>query len=93
MTRARAAQLAQTPRARARELSASAAAASRDRPPRRTPPLAGTLLGVCVPCLQNILGIILFIRLSNIVAWQGVSYAMLVVGFAPTPPLPPTPPP
>ena len=40
---------------------------------KKTPPPAaklGTLLGVFVPCLQNILGIILFIRLSWIVALQ-----------------------
>jgi len=41
----------------------------------------GTLMGVFVPCLQNILGVILFIRLSWIVGQAGVGQALLVVGM------------
>ena len=42
----------------------------------------GTLMGVFVPCLQNILGTIYFLRLSWIVALQGISNTMLAVGIA-----------
>ena len=41
----------------------------------------GTLMGVFVPCLQNILGVILFIRLSWIVGQAGVGQTLLVVGM------------
>ena len=41
----------------------------------------GTLMGVFVPCLQNILVVILFIRLSWIVGQAGVGQALLVVGM------------
>ena len=41
----------------------------------------GTLMGVFVPCLQNILGVILFIRLSWIVGQAGVGQALAVVGM------------
>ncbi len=38
-------------------------------------------MGVFVPCLQNILGVILFIRLSWIVGQAGVGQALAVVGM------------
>ena len=41
----------------------------------------GTLMGVFVPCLQNILGVILFIRLSWIVGQAGVGQGLAVVGM------------
>ena len=39
----------------------------------------GTFFGVFVPCLQNILGIILFIRLSWIIGQSGTGLGLLVV--------------
>ncbi len=39
----------------------------------------GTMFGVFMPCLQNILGVILFVRLPWIVAQAGMVYAVLVV--------------
>lgn len=39
----------------------------------------GTLVGVFMPCLQNIMGIILFIRLSWIVGIAGVGQSLLLV--------------
>ena len=42
----------------------------------------GTLMGVFVPCLQNILGTIYFLRLSWIVALQGINNTLLAVGIA-----------
>ena len=45
------------------------------------PQLLGTLMGVFVPCLQNILGVILFIRLSWIVGQAGVSQTLAIVGI------------
>ena len=41
----------------------------------------GTLLGVFVPCTQNILGAIFFLRLSWIVGIAGVRNALLTVGL------------
>ena len=41
----------------------------------------GTALGVFVPCLQNILGSIFFLRLSWIVGIAGVQNALLTVGL------------
>ena len=41
----------------------------------------GTLLGVFVPCTQNILGAIYFMRLSWIVGVVGVQNSMLTVGL------------
>lgn len=41
----------------------------------------GTLMGVFVPCLQNILGVILFIRLSWIVGQAGMGEALGIVGM------------
>mmetsp|Transcript_6967 Transcript_6967/g.11707 ORF Transcript_6967/g.11707 Transcript_6967/m.11707 type:complete len:1007 (-) Transcript_6967:338-3358(-) len=39
----------------------------------------GTLMGVFVPCTQNILGIILFVRLSWIVGQAGIGFSLLIV--------------
>jgi len=39
-------------------------------------------MGVFVPCLQNILGTLYFLRLSWIVALQGISNSLLLVGIA-----------
>ena len=39
-------------------------------------------MGVFVPCLQNILGTLYFLRLSWIVALQGISKSLLLVGIA-----------
>ena len=41
----------------------------------------GTVIGVFVPCLQNILGVILFIRLSWIVGQAGVLSSLGIVGM------------
>lgn len=41
----------------------------------------GTLMGVFVPCLQNILGIIFYIRFSWIVGIAGVSHTILLVAM------------
>lgn len=41
--------------------------------------LLGTVLGVFIPCLQNILGVILFIRLSWIVGQAGVGLTLVIV--------------
>ena len=41
----------------------------------------GTVMGVFVPCLQNILGVILFIRLSWIVGQAGVLSSLGIVGM------------
>ncbi|KAJ8041994.1 Solute carrier family 12 member 6 [Holothuria leucospilota] len=39
----------------------------------------GTLMGVYLPCLQNILGVILFIRLSWIVGTAGTAQSFVIV--------------
>lgn len=41
----------------------------------------GTLMGVFVPCLQNILGIIYYIRFSWIVGMGGIGESLLLVAF------------
>ncbi|KAL6333129.1 hypothetical protein AAG906_028312 [Vitis piasezkii] len=41
----------------------------------------GTLMGVFVPCLQNILGIIYYIRFSWIVGMAGIGQSLLLVSF------------
>ncbi|KAF9587060.1 hypothetical protein IFM89_039746 [Coptis chinensis] len=41
----------------------------------------GTLMGVFVPCLQNIMGIIYFIRFSWIVGMAGILDSLLLVSF------------
>ena len=47
--------------------------------PAAPPAKQGTFLGVFVPCTQNILGIILFIRLSWIIGQSGTGLGLLVV--------------
>jgi len=39
----------------------------------------GTLMGVYLPCLQNIFGVILFLRLTWIVGTAGVVQSFLIV--------------
>lgn len=39
----------------------------------------GTLMGVYLPCLQNIFGVILFLRLTWIVGVAGVMQSLLIV--------------
>ncbi|XP_072321455.1 solute carrier family 12 member 4 [Eucyclogobius newberryi] len=48
---------------------------------RHTPksPNMGTLMGVYLPCLQNIFGVILFLRLTWIVGMAGVMQSLLIV--------------
>ncbi|KAF3773582.1 Cation-chloride cotransporter 1 [Nymphaea thermarum] len=49
--------------------------------PKRTNVRLGTLMGVFVPCLQNILGIIYYIRFSWIVGMAGISDSLLLVSL------------
>ena len=42
----------------------------------------GTLMGVYLPCIQNIFGVILFIRMTWIVGTAGAIEAFFVVGVA-----------
>ncbi|XP_047437029.1 solute carrier family 12 member 4 [Mugil cephalus] len=48
---------------------------------RKTPksPNMGTLMGVYLPCLQNIFGVILFLRLTWIVGMAGIFQSLLIV--------------
>uniref|UniRef100_A0A8C0L7T1 Solute carrier family 12 member 4 n=1 Tax=Canis lupus dingo TaxID=286419 RepID=A0A8C0L7T1_CANLU len=46
---------------------------------RRAAPSMGTLMGVYLPCLQNIFGVILFLRLTWMVGTAGVLQALLIV--------------
>ena len=41
----------------------------------------GTFMGVYLPCLQNILGVILFLRLTWIVGTAGILESMAIVGL------------
>lgn len=52
-----------------------------DESRRRLPksPNMGTLMGVYLPCLQNIFGVILFLRLTWIVGTAGVVQSLLIV--------------
>ncbi|KAJ3088209.1 hypothetical protein HK102_009300 [Quaeritorhiza haematococci] len=47
-------------------------------------PLLGTIMGVYVPCLQNILGVIIFVRLAWIVGQAGIGQALLIAVMATT---------
>uniref|UniRef100_A0A1D1ZAA7 Cation-chloride cotransporter 1 n=1 Tax=Anthurium amnicola TaxID=1678845 RepID=A0A1D1ZAA7_9ARAE len=49
--------------------------------PKQTGPKLGTMMGVFVPCLQNILGIIYYIRFSWIVGMAGISESLMLVAF------------
>uniref|UniRef100_A0AAY4CHE3 Uncharacterized protein n=1 Tax=Denticeps clupeoides TaxID=299321 RepID=A0AAY4CHE3_9TELE len=46
---------------------------------KKTAPRMGTLMGVYLPCLQNILGVILFLRMTWIVGTGGVIQAFIIV--------------
>uniref|UniRef100_A0A6N2MZY6 Amino acid permease/ SLC12A domain-containing protein n=1 Tax=Salix viminalis TaxID=40686 RepID=A0A6N2MZY6_SALVM len=52
----------------------------RDRP-RPNDLKLGTMMGVFVPCLQNILGIIYYIRFSWIVGMAGIGESLVLVAF------------
>ena len=41
----------------------------------------GTLMGVYLPCLQNILGVILFLRLTWVVGIAGWPQALVIVAL------------
>ncbi|KAG5515919.1 hypothetical protein RHGRI_036829 [Rhododendron griersonianum] len=49
--------------------------------PKITGVKSGTMMGVFVPCLQNILGIIYYIRFSWIVGMGGIGESLLLVAF------------
>ncbi|XP_010275768.1 PREDICTED: cation-chloride cotransporter 1-like isoform X1 [Nelumbo nucifera] len=49
--------------------------------PKPTGVKLGTMMGVFVPCLQNILGIIYYIRFSWIVGMAGIGESLLLVAF------------
>lgn len=49
--------------------------------PKETVPKLGTMMGVFVPCLQNILGIIYYIRFSWIVGMGGIGESLMLVSF------------
>uniref|UniRef100_A0A1A8P6W8 Solute carrier family 12 (Potassium/chloride transporters), member 7 n=1 Tax=Nothobranchius rachovii TaxID=451742 RepID=A0A1A8P6W8_9TELE len=44
-------------------------------------PQMGTFMGVYLPCLQNILGVILFLRLTWIVGTAGILQSLVIVGM------------
>ncbi|KAJ8252538.1 hypothetical protein COCON_G00218500 [Conger conger] len=56
---------------------AESALASRKKLPKS--PSMGTLMGVYLPCLQNIFGVILFLRLTWIVGMAGIVQSLLIV--------------
>uniref|UniRef100_A0A8D0CT39 Solute carrier family 12 member 4 n=1 Tax=Sander lucioperca TaxID=283035 RepID=A0A8D0CT39_SANLU len=56
---------------------AESAEASRRKTPKS--PNMGTLMGVYLPCLQNIFGVILFLRLTWIVGMAGIMQSLLIV--------------
>ncbi|KAJ8407879.1 hypothetical protein AAFF_G00269230 [Aldrovandia affinis] len=56
---------------------AESALASRKKLPKS--PSMGTLMGVYLPCLQNIFGVILFLRLTWIVGTAGVVQSFMIV--------------
>ncbi|KAA8519391.1 hypothetical protein F0562_013647 [Nyssa sinensis] len=49
--------------------------------PKTTDVKLGTMMGVFVPCLQNILGIIYYIRFTWIVGMAGIGESLLLVSF------------
>ena len=57
------------------------AAASAAPAAAAAPKKFGTFMGVFVPCCQNILGVILFLRLGTIVGQAGVHTTLVVVGL------------
>ncbi|KAJ0989759.1 hypothetical protein J5N97_008115 [Dioscorea zingiberensis] len=52
--------------------------------PKETGPKLGTMMGVFVPCLQNILGIIYYIRFTWIVGMGGIGESLMLVAFCGT---------
>lgn len=48
-------------------------------PPPQKPARMGTLIGVYLPCIQNIFGVILFIRLTWVVGTAGAVAGFLIV--------------
>ena len=52
-----------------------------DKKPAAAPKKFGTFMGVFVPCCQNILGVILFLRMGTIVGQAGVQTSLMVVGL------------
>ncbi|KAM6980129.1 solute carrier family 12 member 4 [Aplochiton taeniatus] len=56
---------------------ADSAASTRKKAPKS--PNMGTLMGVYLPCLQNIFGVILFLRLTWIVGTAGVVQSFIIV--------------
>ncbi|KAL8108460.1 cation-chloride cotransporter 1-like [Apium graveolens] len=54
---------------------------SLEQHPKNTAIKLGTMMGVFVPCLQNILGIIYYIRFSWIVGMAGIGESLLLVTF------------
>uniref|UniRef100_A0A665VIQ5 Solute carrier family 12 member 7-like n=1 Tax=Echeneis naucrates TaxID=173247 RepID=A0A665VIQ5_ECHNA len=54
-----------------------------DGPKKKTvkSPQMGTFMGVYLPCLQNILGVILFLRLTWIVGTAGILESLAIVGL------------
>lgn len=49
--------------------------------PHLQSPQMGTFMGVYLPCLQNILGVILFLRLTWIVGTAGILESLAIVGL------------
>ncbi|KAF0918735.1 hypothetical protein E2562_025855, partial [Oryza meyeriana var. granulata] len=60
---------------------AEASASPRDGEPKDTETKLGTMMGVFVPCLQNILGIIYYIRFTWIVGMGGIWQSLVLVAF------------
>ncbi|KAL0300564.1 UNVERIFIED_CONTAM: Cation-chloride cotransporter 1 [Sesamum radiatum] len=50
-------------------------------PPKSETVKSGTMMGVFIPCLQNILGIIYYIRFSWIVGMAGIGQSLVLVAF------------
>ncbi|XP_039752651.1 solute carrier family 12 member 4 isoform X1 [Pararge aegeria] len=57
----------------------TASAADPDAPKPAPPARMGTLIGVYLPCIQNIFGVILFIRLTWVVGTAGAIQGFLIV--------------
>ncbi|KAG0482349.1 hypothetical protein HPP92_010433 [Vanilla planifolia] len=49
--------------------------------PKEAGPKLGTMMGVFIPCLQNILGIIYYILFTWIVGMAGIGESLLLVAF------------
>uniref|UniRef100_A0A3Q2Y2L4 Solute carrier family 12 member 7 n=1 Tax=Hippocampus comes TaxID=109280 RepID=A0A3Q2Y2L4_HIPCM len=52
-----------------------------DEGSKKKSPQMGTFMGVYLPCLQNILGVILFLRLTWIVGTAGILESLAIVGL------------